>query len=305
MDLTVTRKENKNQRVMCCVEITSRGFSLVVSLLADNGQNQVIVLERFESMVAAEISRKIKLVVEKYSLYGAPCIVVLHPTDYNLFLIDKPNVAKNELQKATKWVVKDMVQYPLDQLVMDVFPSPHKHKLFVVATEQNLIERIVDALGMVGLRLFKVTITELAIMKVLQASGQLPDSYCFLHVAQNTTLLLHVEHGLLSYVKRLPAMQKNAMGDGAQKLEQAKVFIGELKRVFSDLLNVHHKEVHNLVVSPGGLSLDAFITEAEKDLGCIVTLLNLSHVLTSSLNDQDAVVADYVSALGGSLYSEV
>ena len=46
----------------------------------------MIVLERFDSMVANEISKKIKVIVEKYSLYGAPCVVVLHPTDYNLFL---------------------------------------------------------------------------------------------------------------------------------------------------------------------------------------------------------------------------
>jgi MSHA biogenesis protein MshI len=303
MDLTVSLKRNKNQNVMCCIEITTRGFSFVVSLVSAQGQNQVIVLERFDSMVANEISKKIKVIVEKYSLYGAPCVVVLHPTDYNLFLIDKPGVAKHELQQAAKWAVKDMVQYPLEQLILAVFPSPNKHKIFAVATEQALVMRVVEGLGAVGLRLFKVTVTELALMNVLYVADKMPDTYCFLYLAPNATLLLYVEHGMLSFVKRLPVLSQHQV-QAKGSVDSGRVFVGELKKVFADLFHVQHKEVQHLVVSPGKIETAVLYDQIHKELGCTVTSLDLSHILTSSLSEQGGMLAEYMSTLGGSLYCE-
>src|SRR5687767_13665814 len=42
------------------------------------------------------------------------CLTVLQPKDYQLMLVDAPNVPAIELKKAIRWQVKDLLDYHVD-----------------------------------------------------------------------------------------------------------------------------------------------------------------------------------------------
>src|SRR5690606_37785755 len=62
--------------------------------------------------------------VEELQLAGSECNAVLAPRDYNLYLVEAPNVEQAEMRAAVRWKIKDMLDMPVDEAVVDVFPLP-------------------------------------------------------------------------------------------------------------------------------------------------------------------------------------
>src|SRR5687768_6611414 len=56
-----------------------------------------------------------ELGVERYQ-----CLSVLPSTDYQLLLVDAPNVPAPELKAAVRWKLKDMLDYHVDDATIDV-----------------------------------------------------------------------------------------------------------------------------------------------------------------------------------------
>jgi MSHA biogenesis protein MshI len=68
-----------------------------------------------------------KVLAEKIQSLGfeqTRCNFVLAPDDYSLLLVEAPNVEPAELASAAKWKIKDMIDRPLEQLAISVFPVP-------------------------------------------------------------------------------------------------------------------------------------------------------------------------------------
>ncbi|MGV3591414.1 MAG: hypothetical protein ACO1PZ_06970, partial [Gammaproteobacteria bacterium] len=76
------------------------------------------------------------------------CNFVLSPDDYSLLLVEAPNVEPSELAAAAKWKIKDMIDRPLDQLAVSVFPVPadayrsQRDMLYVVAADRRKVQQV-------------------------------------------------------------------------------------------------------------------------------------------------------------------
>ena len=84
------------------------------------------------------------------------CITLLDPNDYQIVVVDAPNVPQNELKTAMRWRVKDMLDLHIDDVTLDVLDIPvpkdspaRNHTMYAVAGRneaiQNLIKRFEEA----------------------------------------------------------------------------------------------------------------------------------------------------------------
>src|ERR1044071_3667210 len=54
----------------------------------------------------------------------APTVSVLDPGGYRLLLVEAPDVPPDELRAAVRWRVKDLIDFHVDDAVIDVFEMP-------------------------------------------------------------------------------------------------------------------------------------------------------------------------------------
>ena len=74
---------------------------------------------------------------------------VLSTQDYELVQVEAPEVHPNELRSAVRWKLKDIINFPVNDAVIDVFEIPQQARyvetkmMFVVAARGDAVERIV------------------------------------------------------------------------------------------------------------------------------------------------------------------
>ena len=97
-----------------------------------------------------------------------PVAAVLNPGEYQLLLLDAPEVPDAELREAMRWQVRELIDYPVEEAVIDVFDAPTSparalRQLYAVVARRERIERLAQLVQAAGLELSAVDIPELAL----------------------------------------------------------------------------------------------------------------------------------------------
>jgi MSHA biogenesis protein MshI len=94
-------------------------------------------------------------------LTHAPVSAVISPSDYQLVQVPSPDVQRGEMRGAVRWALRDIINYPVNEAVVDIFEIPEparqveKRMVFAVAARDEAVRRIV-ALVKPRVRSFKV-----------------------------------------------------------------------------------------------------------------------------------------------------
>lgn len=145
--------------------------------------------------------------VRELGLAKAECVLTLSSTDYALFQVEKPNVPADELLAATKWRVRDLLSFPVEEAVIDAFEVPGMESrgrppsLMVAAARRSELKLRVDAIKAAGLRPVGITIAEIALRKLAQRVVGEAESLALLMVGHSPGCLAVVQGGTL-YVSR-------------------------------------------------------------------------------------------------------
>jgi MSHA biogenesis protein MshI len=84
---------------------------------------------------------------EEYGLDRYRCATLLRPAQYQLLMVDAPNVPREELKSAMRWLVKDLVDYHIDDATMDVLDIPvdkdapsKSHYMYAVVAKNAIVK---------------------------------------------------------------------------------------------------------------------------------------------------------------------
>lgn len=109
--------------------------------------------------------------VDSNGLVGASCTIVLSPTDYRLIFLDAPSIDESELGGAAKWLVKDFIDFPVEEAVVDAFPLPVRDgqpsKMYAVVAKLAYVKSRIQLLEQAGLETVCIDIAELALRNVM------------------------------------------------------------------------------------------------------------------------------------------
>ncbi len=109
----------------------------------------------------------VKKILSHEKLVNLPCYCVVGDDDYQLLLVETPDVPKTEVREALQWKIKDMINIELNNVVIDVFDHPEKKMSYVVATERKVVEKHIEITKELGLDLKAIDIPELTMRNIL------------------------------------------------------------------------------------------------------------------------------------------
>jgi MSHA biogenesis protein MshI len=96
------------------------------------------------------------------------CLTLLSPLEYQVLLVEAPNVPPAELKTAVRWRIKDMLDYHVDDATIDVLDIPvdtgasRGHSMYAVAARNDVIQGCIERFNGAQIPLSVIDIPETA-----------------------------------------------------------------------------------------------------------------------------------------------
>lgn len=106
---------------------------------------------------------------------NVPVCIVLPPSHYQLYVVDKPAVPDSELASALPWLVAEMSDTPAADLVIDYFEQPdvanQRRKLQLVVAQKTVLQTLCKALQRKHIQLANIQPDEWLIRNLVPSTG--------------------------------------------------------------------------------------------------------------------------------------
>lgn len=156
------------------LELREDGIAIAHRQVTDLG-NQLPHVDFLPADVNASNQQLLSEYVKNHRLQRKSCNVVLPQGQYQLLLVDAPDVPDDEMRAALRWKIKELVSSPLDEAAIEFFHLPNdgghsrKKMVYVVLAEMARLRAIVELIKAVDLQLESIDINEL-VMRNLASS---------------------------------------------------------------------------------------------------------------------------------------
>lgn len=293
------------------------GISLIDKELAlahigsDAGQPVLLACERVPAASAPEGSKALTDKVHSLGFEGTRCNFVLAPDDYSLLLVEAPAVEPAELAAAAKWKIKDMIDRPLDQLAISVFPVPNdayrsqREMLYVVAADRKKIQQVVELITAAGLQLDSIDIPELAMRNLAKVYADDTNGLAMMDLRHDGSLLNLSKNGAIYLTRHLSTQ----VGDDILRSHEWDNVKDRLVLEIQRSLDYYESQmgqghITRVLVAPRKQDSDALKAELDQAMGVKVEIMNLQGKLTSDVELSFDLQQSCLMAIGGALRTE-
>lgn len=120
----------------------------------------------------AETASSLKKFVQQHQLEDKAIYTTLLTSDSNLIMIEKPDVAENELRQAVRWPVNDSLSFDVNEAIVDVFEIPGQKErgrtplVYVTAVQKEFLKQRIHFLQEQELEIESIDIAELVMRNV-------------------------------------------------------------------------------------------------------------------------------------------
>lgn len=153
------------------IEISEQGISLALANPNADGVPQ-IELCLSKRCGKAEYVSQLKEWVSAHNLSGQPCHAVLSSSQYKTYPVERPQVEDSEMSDAVRWKVKDLLDYSIEEAVIDAYEFPkdalrgRPEQVSVVSARTSTIQNVVNVIEEAGLNLITIDIADLALRNI-------------------------------------------------------------------------------------------------------------------------------------------
>jgi MSHA biogenesis protein MshI len=271
------------------------------------------VLERCELLpIAADTGDAASDVLRAAALPRAPVSTVLRTDDYQLVLIEAPDVPPAELRAAMRWRLKESIDYRVEDAVIDVFDVPAQTRggqgrmMYAIAARRAAVDRHVAALAAVP-TFDVVDVPELCLRNLAALTPAAAGGVAMLHLGEKTATIVLVKGRTFYFARQMDLQSTLRLAIGSNpdaRLEVAGVVL-ELQRSL-DYYERHFDQtpITRIVVSPGSVRAAALADDLAKETGFEVNTLNLQSLLHCEIPPETVVDATCLLAVGAALREE-
>ena len=277
----------------------------------------------------------LKSLTQQYELEDTACVSVIPEDQFNLLLVEAPEVDSTELRSAVRWRIKDLIDFHIDDAVIDVFDIPGQQErgrakmMYVVASRISTVKEHIEKLEGQAINLSAIDIPELVQRNIAELLPEDSSGVALLTLSGNSGLLTLTREGNLYLARTLEvgveqlalemmhAEQPEAADDGLsmEQPESQGVPLGVARLLDSIILEVQRSmdyyeshfslpPISGLVVAPLERDIPGVVAYLAANLGIPVRQLDLNSVLETEQVIDDRTQARCLSAIGVALRRE-
>jgi MSHA biogenesis protein MshI len=290
------------------------------------GGKPVLDLCEFRKCEGPEhIPALLKELIAEYKLNRNPCNAIIRAEHYNLMQVEAPEVPANELKQAVRWRVKDVIDFHIDDAVIDVFEVPSQRNqrmklLYVVVSKAANVKGLIDLLEGNGITLNVIDIPELVLRNIALLTNQNPDkSVALLYIGETSGKIL-ISKGSTLVISRSIDVGVDALiestSDFDQELLDAGIIPDEMVSILDTLVlelqrsldyydsNWPAANIMGTFVLPMEKQFPALLPHIFNTLGGVTQGLDLKNLVTMQQEISPELQAKCLMAVGASLRQE-
>lgn len=256
--------------------------------------------------------------LDQHQLHNLAVTISLDQRDYELHLVEAPNVPDEELSDALRFRLKDMVTQPIESKAIQAFRLPQDayrgrmDMAFAAVIDRSCIEQLVEWAQQQQLYLSEITIPELSILQLVAAME--PETSV-------GVLRLDNKEGVFYLFQQGGLYMTRAIGVGTDDLGLSDAHEGELTLETDSRLENLALEVQRSMdyfesqlgmgsvgqiwaMVPDDIEMDTVLPELEQAVNTPIRTLALDSVF-NRMPAPSSLTASLATALGGSLSYEL
>jgi MSHA biogenesis protein MshI len=186
--------------------------------------------------------------------------VALHADTYQLVQVEAPEVLPAELRAAVRWRLRDVINFNLDDAVVDVFEIPdqsrraQKKMMFAVAARTAAVQSVVQGLSRQVRSLDAIDTPELCLRNVSALLPQDQKGVALLALSEGSAQLIVTRQGVMYLTRRIDLSRRfQQRADDAPYDIDAESVALELQRSLDYYeSNFDQAPIGDLVIAPTG-----------------------------------------------------
>lgn len=228
-------------------------------------------------------------------LKQTPASCVLSENAYQLQPLEMPKVPKDELLSAIRWRLKDLIDFPLEEAVVELLEMPpHSnpgapHTGYAVVTQRDVVMRQIESMRRTDLNMDVIDIPELCVRNVAVLLPQDEYGVAFLHFTEDCGYLTITRQGVLHLTRHLDTGRRKIADVASDDFMLQELISGialEVQRSL-DYYESHYdcRPITEIALGPGA-NLDALPGGLAQNLGVSVQTVDFEDLFC--LEDQVA-----------------
>lgn len=244
-------------------------------------------------------------VASKLSGRRGSTVSVLDSGGYRLLLVEAPDVPAEELRAAVRWRIKDLIDYHIDDAVIDVFEMPRHARgganrmMYAVTAKAEFVKQQIDLIENAGLKLDVIDIPELALRNVATLLETEERGTALLHLSDLRSTLLLVRQGVLYLTRHVETGAVTLANAGELRRELVAGLALEVRRSL-DYVESHYEQTSIPLLYTSGLEKSDQQSLAE-DLGFAVREFDLASIVETTETLSPEVQRLCLPAVGAAL----
>jgi MSHA biogenesis protein MshI len=272
------------------------------------------VLELCEVHSAASLSvqaAEIAQLVRSRGLDRNLCATTLGLGNYSLLFVEAPDVPPSELRAAIRWRIKDLIDFHIDDAVIDVFEVPDQKAtgknamMYAVVTRSSVVRQQIALLAGAGLHLEVIDIPELALRNVAALLPEDVAGVALLYLSARNGLITLTRQGTLYLSRRIETGWEMLAGDQDQLEGKLDRVVVEIQRSL-DYYESHFMQpaITNVVVTPLPDGLNGVAEYLGDQLGLPVRGMDIGSLIDAEQAVPRDVQCRCLVAIGAALRQE-
>ena len=267
-----------------------------------NGAKPTLVHCQFE---AAPEHDELVRAARKVPNRKLPTVAVLPTSSYSMLLVEAPDVPADELRAAVRWRIKDLIDFHIDDAVLDVFQMPNRgvastnQMMYAVAAKAEGVKAQAGLAAEAGLKLKAIDILELSLRNVAALLDRDERGVAMLYLAENSGVLLIVRQGVLYLARHIETGCKT-LRDAAELRSELVAGLALEARRSLDYFESHYDQNSVAVIYTTGLD-PADIDQIATELGVSVRNIDLNALFDTEIAADDELARRCLPAIGAAL----
>ncbi|HEX7026713.1 MAG TPA: hypothetical protein VF268_05685 [Gammaproteobacteria bacterium] len=200
-------KNRQDESTRVGIHVQPEGLALAVKTRnagADRVKCDFVALDK-----GKDAGEALKTLVGKHRLQGKSAVFLLPQHHYSLLQTSSPPMPRQDLRAAARWKIGDLISFPVEQAVVDVFDYPESGQrgtdrmLYVVAARADQVRNEVMRARDAGLDLRAIDISELALRNVVSRLEENQAGAMVLSLSEHSGLLVLIKQDEVYLARRL------------------------------------------------------------------------------------------------------